>query len=110
LFNPFAENVFAEGEQLDHAVELSLERYRDDLRRIRYALSLAAPGTIVITYHGLGAPLPSSYVCLREEPIWSDSLRVWRRQWHQGGAEPGPRGDRQTSVRLSVARTRLGPR
>jgi SAM-dependent methyltransferase len=105
LFNPFAENVFAEDEQLDHAVELSRDRYRDDLRRIRYALSLAAPGTTVITYHGFGAPLPPGYDCVRTEPIWSDALRVWRKRQRRS-AKPEPRGQEPATVRLSLARAR----
>jgi SAM-dependent methyltransferase len=79
LYNPFAENTFEEDEQLDREVELSLDRYVSDLRRMRQALSLARIGTLVVTYHGFGARPPPSYEQLRAVPAGSDYLRVWRK-------------------------------
>lgn len=79
LFNPFAENVFDENERVDSTVELSLDRYRRDLWRVRTALGAARIGTIVLTYHGFGAPLPRGYECLDAEPVGSDRLCIWRR-------------------------------
>jgi SAM-dependent methyltransferase len=79
LFNPFAENVFDDEERLDSTVELSLGRYRTDLRRIWMALGAMRIGTIVLTYHGFGAPLPRAYECLHADPVGSDRLCVWRK-------------------------------
>jgi SAM-dependent methyltransferase len=79
LFNPFAENVFDDVEQLDSTVELSLNRYESDLGRIRSALTAARIGTIVVTYHGFGASLPTGYECLSAEPVGSDRLCLWRK-------------------------------
>jgi SAM-dependent methyltransferase len=79
LFNPFAENIFADGKYLDRDVELSANRYLDDLRRVRLALAQARVGTLVITYHGFGARPPDGYERLLADPAGSDRLCVWRK-------------------------------
>jgi SAM-dependent methyltransferase len=79
LFNPFAENVFEDNEQVDLTVELSLDRYKRDLRRVWAALAAARLGMIVVTYHGFGAPLPRGYECLDAKPAGSDRLCIWRK-------------------------------
>jgi SAM-dependent methyltransferase len=79
FYNPFAENTFETDEQLDSEVELSLDRYLNDLRRVRRALSLARIGTLVMTYHGFGALPPPGYEQLHADAAGSDYLRVWRK-------------------------------
>ena len=87
LFNPFAENIFEDGDYLDQDVELSFNRYMGDLRRMRIALVQARIGTLVITYHGFGARLPAGYARLQADPIGTDRLCVWQKKRDAGRAD-----------------------
>lgn len=51
----------------------------DELLRVAELLDAARKGVTVITYHGLGGPIPSSYTLRSEEPIGSGCLRVWQK-------------------------------
>ncbi len=79
FFNPFAENYFADGEQIDHTVELTPERFHYDVGCALAGLAGARVGTRVVTYHGLGRQLPQTYDLLRCEPAGSDALELWIR-------------------------------
>jgi hypothetical protein len=87
FFNPFAENVFDQGERFDNQVSLSSKRYGEELLRAEALLARARVGTVVVTYHGLGGGIPSSYELVAEERAGSDWLRTWvrrseeRRDW-----------------------------
>jgi hypothetical protein len=87
LFNPFSENLCDHDEQLDNTVELSTARYMSDVRRVAAALATAAVGNCVVTYHGFGGPIPSSYELIHAERAQTDWLRVWIKQ------RPTARGD-----------------
>jgi SAM-dependent methyltransferase len=77
LFNPFAENVFSQDERLDDTVELSESRLVGDLLRVEIALSRAAVGTLVVTYHGFGGRIPDSFDVFHTERAGTDRLRVF---------------------------------
>lgn len=79
LFNPFEENTFDNVEQIDGTVELTFDRYMNDIQRVCTALASARIGTIVVTYHGFGARLPHGYKLLSAEPIGSDRVCFWRK-------------------------------
>jgi hypothetical protein len=81
FFNPFDENAFDDAERIDSTIELSFDRCLTDFRRVRTALLAARAGTIVVTYHGFGGPLPSGYELLSAEPIGSDLLCFWRKTY-----------------------------
>jgi SAM-dependent methyltransferase len=85
LFNPFAENVFADDEHIDERVELSESRFFEDTRRVRDALTLGSVGLVMVTYHGAGGPIPASYVLVHAERAHSDWLRVWVKQPREHG-------------------------
>ena len=89
LFNPFAENIFEDGDHLDRDVDLSFTRYAGDLGRMRIALSRARIGTIVITYHGFGMRPPRGYERLQADPIGSDRLCVWQKRRDDARATRG---------------------
>ncbi len=55
FFNPFAENVFREGARFDDSTLLSVARFGAELLEVEQLLSRARIGTVVVTYHGLGA-------------------------------------------------------
>jgi SAM-dependent methyltransferase len=80
VFNSFAENIFSPCERFDEAVELSHSRLVTDVMRVKRLLDAAPLGTLLLTYHGLGGPIPSSYDLLKAESVGTGCLRVWRRE------------------------------
>jgi len=64
FFNPFGQDSRTGG---------------DKLLRIAELLRGAPRRSVVITYHGLGGPIPSSYDLASEERISSGPLRVWQK-------------------------------
>jgi SAM-dependent methyltransferase len=79
FFNPFSENLSSPDEWLDRSVELSEERFQVELRRVELALDTLAPGALLVTYHGIGGPIPSSYEILGDEAAGTNRLRTWRK-------------------------------
>jgi len=51
----------------------------NELLRVADQLSAAQRNSVVVTYHGLGGPIPSSYDLVSEEQVGSGPLRVWRK-------------------------------
>lgn len=94
VYNSFAENSFFPADQFDGTVELSHARYVAEAKRVADRLSLAAVGSVIVTYHGLGAPIPSSYRMLHIEAAGTGWLRAWRKSdasgdkyWVEEGAD-----------------------
>lgn len=84
FFNPFGENLFDGNERYDAAVELSRARFAADLLRVEQQLTRAPLGSVVVTYHGLGGPIPSSYDLMDDDVAGSDRVRTWvRRRDHE---------------------------
>lgn len=79
VFNPFAENSFSRHEQLDQTVELSHVRRIDDVMRVERWLATRPPGNVLVTYHGLGGPIPGCYERVHVEAAGSAWLRAWRK-------------------------------
>jgi SAM-dependent methyltransferase len=79
FFNPFGEDISLERGASDRRVGRSVADFLSALRAFSSAFAALRPGTIVITYHGLGMPIPSSYQLVKCEPAGTDVLRVWRR-------------------------------
>ena len=77
FFNPFAENLFVDGDQIDDAVELTESRYFRDVLRIEHSLRAAPLGTAVVTYHGMSGRMPACYELSEIERAGSDWLRLW---------------------------------
>jgi hypothetical protein len=80
FFNPFAENVLF---RPDHASPMRTvgapPRFPAGALRVAQRLSEARLGSVIVTYHGLGGPIPSSYELVSEESSGSGSLRTWRK-------------------------------
>jgi hypothetical protein len=85
FFNPFSENLSTRDEWLDDSVELSEERFQVELRRVELALDMLAPGALLVTYHGIGGPIPSSYEILGDEAAGTNRLRTWRKTTTRNG-------------------------
>jgi SAM-dependent methyltransferase len=79
VFNSFAENRFAVEDQLDRTVELSRTRCIADLLRVERCLAAAPVGALLVTYYGLGGPIPGSYERVHVEAAGTGWLQVWRR-------------------------------
>ena len=79
VFNSFAENGFSAHNQLDQTVELSRVRLVGDVMRVERWLATRPVGTVLLTYHGLGGPIPSSYECVHVEAAGTAWLRAWQK-------------------------------
>jgi SAM-dependent methyltransferase len=75
LFNPFAEVLF---DDCDDALAIR-DVYVAMIAYVQQQLERAAPGTRVVTYHGLGGDMPLGYELAHEEPAREDHLRLWIR-------------------------------
>ena len=79
MYNPFGENLYGPGEQLDADVDLGLSRYRRDLDAIDEVLTRARVGTYLLTYNGFGGSVPPSYRSIRSHRITHDVLDLWQK-------------------------------
>lgn len=83
VFNSFAENIFSAVDWFDDTVELSRVRYVADVLVVAHKLAELPEGTFLLTYHGLGGPIPDAYRHLHVESAGTGWLHVWR---HEGRA------------------------
>ncbi len=77
LFNPLAENLFAEHDRIDDRVELTEKRFVREVLRVECELRRARLGSQVVTYHGSSVRIPACYKLQASEPAGSDWLRLW---------------------------------
>jgi len=77
FYNPFAEQLHCVPFLLDHLLELAATSFLEYVSAARRRLGVAPLGTRVVTYHGLGAPLPDGYelVSSREHR----NLELWQK-------------------------------
>jgi predicted RNA methylase len=80
FFNPFGENLYAPSEQFDSEVELSALRRMHDLSIVEHWLDRAPADTCLMTYHGFGGRIPSSYDLVRTRAKGSDHLQLWKKR------------------------------
>lgn len=108
FFNPFAENSFASEDVFDATVELSARRLTSELLRSTQLLSSVRVGTVVVTYHGLSGPIPSSFDLDFEERVGATLLRTWvKTRCCQEGWYHLEEGDRVSRVQQSYWERRL---
>jgi SAM-dependent methyltransferase len=77
FFNPFIESTFSPAFRFDDDVVHSKRRFGAELLRVESLLARAPLGTMFVTYHGLGGPIPSSYELVGEERAGTDKIRTW---------------------------------
>jgi SAM-dependent methyltransferase len=77
LFNPFYEQV--DGGLLPVDAELAGSKllYLHYVDVVRTKLAALAPGTAVVTYHGFGGSMPSTFDRVYHEPAGNDRLELW---------------------------------
>lgn len=79
LFNPFGENLSLAADHLDDDVELSRERFHQDVALTEALLDHAPLGTYIIQYSTFGGRLPHGYQAVRMEPAPPHALGLWRK-------------------------------
>src|SRR5258706_1311237 len=77
FFNPFAENALGVDGVFDAAGSVAKRRFGTEAMRVARRLREARRGSVLITYHGLGGPIPSSYELTLEENVGTGCLRTW---------------------------------
>jgi SAM-dependent methyltransferase len=77
LFNPFAENALGTEDVFDAARGSAKRRFGSETMRVVSRLREARRGSVLVTYHGLGGAIPSSYELAAEEDSGSGCLRTW---------------------------------
>ena len=77
FFNPFSENIMRPSDQFDDKVPLSTVRFGTELLLVESLLDQAPVGTTLVTYFGLGGPIPASYELVADECAGADRLRTW---------------------------------
>jgi SAM-dependent methyltransferase len=78
LFNPFYEQIGGGLVPIDGQVEASLGLYRRYVGATEEKLAAAAPGSVVVTYHGFGGTLPG-YEKIHQERAGNDRLVLWKK-------------------------------
>jgi hypothetical protein len=74
FFNPFERLLFAPP-PIEPRLRWTL--FGNEVSRAEERLATLAPGTRVVTYHGFGGEMPSSYRLSGMERIGSDQLALW---------------------------------
>lgn len=77
FFNPFAENALGAEDVFDAGTGAPKLRFATEALRVARRLREARRGSTLVTYHGLGGPIPSSYELVSEENPGSGRLRTW---------------------------------
>ncbi len=80
FYNPFAEQMFETAFVLDRTLDLDPSKFIQYVMAVRGRLEAAKIGTRVVTYHGLGAPLPECFDLVENHAIGTDSLDLWIKQ------------------------------
>lgn len=80
LYNPFGENLFGPDDFIDQEVELSKERHARDVEATQSLLRRAPPGTLVVTYNGMGGRMPFGYVEIACDRETRNELKLWRKR------------------------------
>lgn len=77
LFNPFEENVMPVGHRIDEQPGHSRQRYKQQVRAAAEKLAQQPKGTRVVTFHGMGAPMPDNYELVHQSIIEIGTLELW---------------------------------
>jgi precorrin-6B methylase 2 len=77
LFNPFEENVMPVGHRIDDVPAHSKQRYKKVVGTAAEKLAQMPRGTRVVTFHGMGAPMPDNYEMEHQSIIEVGTLELW---------------------------------
>jgi hypothetical protein len=87
LYNPFEENLFSAGEALDNDVELTAERFRNDLRCFRALVASLPIGAYILSYNGIAGHMPACLQELRVDRELPAVLRLLQKVRHHNPVE-----------------------
>ena len=76
LFNPFEENEDQSLAAADRKVQLGVDWFSDDVKRAQAFLGAARAGARVVTYNGMGGPLPAGFQLVERLKI-PRALELW---------------------------------
>ncbi len=77
FYNPFDEIRTGETSRLDATLPQSDERFHACVAEVQARLEQLKPGTRVVTFHGMGGPLPSSYRLAQAQMVGAGMLELW---------------------------------
>lgn len=77
FYNPFAEQLQTEHFALDRTIERDPALFVTSIFGVRRKLASARIGTRVVTFHGLGAPLPPGYTEPSVDAAGNERLTLW---------------------------------
>jgi SAM-dependent methyltransferase len=80
FYNPFAEQHIDRSFVIDETIAFDPSNFDLYVTAAFERLARARPGTRVVTYHGLGGPLPESYELASAAPTGSDRVELWIKQ------------------------------
>jgi hypothetical protein len=84
FYNPFGECHVDIEERIPFDADLSHERFKRLVRLARLKLASLPLGTRVVTFHGLGGPMPPGYRCVATEAWNGGLLKCWVRDAYPG--------------------------
>jgi hypothetical protein len=78
LYNPFQEHITT-GDVcvLERDIELDQKHYTQYTTEVFRQLSCASSGKVLITFHGYGGEVPSSWKIVASKPIKNGTLKMW---------------------------------
>jgi len=77
FYNPFGEHLHERPSWIDETVMLDPAHYPVYVDATIRRLARARAGTRVVTYHGLGEPLPATYELVRSDVIDAEPVELW---------------------------------
>lgn len=80
IYNPFQEHLDFDPVPIDHDVELSRDLFATYVASTTAKLIRAPVGTAVVTFNGLGGPIPSQYRRVRTDRLFDAELALWIKQ------------------------------
>jgi hypothetical protein len=99
IYNPFEEHLEWDPVPIDHDVETSPDLHQMCVAATTAKLIRARPGTTVVTFNGLGGPMPPHYRRVRSERFFDADLTLWIKQ-----ADTQPVADESPSASSSARR------
>ena len=77
FYNPFDEARFPSSRQIDDTIETGIAVFDRLVCATQARLAALAIGTRVVTFHGIGGPMPLGFVLKASEPIGDGTLELW---------------------------------
>lgn len=113
FYNPFGECLLAGEQRITFEAELSVARYDHLVSATRRKLEAAPLGTRVVTFHGLGGPMPIGWRCVASEDWVDGVLKCWvrddRSSWVKAEEEREESPRRPSQRRGGASRERRAP-